>query len=178
MPAGNVRLLAHSPGHLRALRDGPAVYESQFGLRVAEGLSEFLGGPEVSEGFLKRLRDATAADPWRDGFGVLHLAENRVIGVASFNQPPDTEGAVEISYGIAPDYAGRGYATEAAHLLIDYAAADSEVRTVRAHTLPEKNASTRVLEKCGFQHRGAINHPEDGLIWLWELPVSSIGVIS
>jgi RimJ/RimL family protein N-acetyltransferase len=170
--------LAHTPDHLQALRDGPAVYESQFGLRVAEGLSEFLGGPEVSESFLKRLRDATVADPWRDGFGVLHLVENRLIGLASFNGPPDANGAVEISYGIAPDHAGRGYATEAARLLIDYAVASGQVRMVRAHTLPEKNASTRILEKCGFQHRGAVKHPEDGLIWLWELPAPSIGVIS
>jgi hypothetical protein len=62
MQSGNVRLLAHSPDHLRALRDDPGVYETQFGVGIAEGVREFLGGPEVSESFLARLRDATAAD--------------------------------------------------------------------------------------------------------------------
>lgn len=86
--------------------------------------------------------------------------------LASFNGPPDAEDTVEISYGIAPAYADRGYATEAARLLIAHATSSGQVGTVRAYTLPERNASTRVLEKCGFQHRGAVNHPEDGLIWL------------
>jgi RimJ/RimL family protein N-acetyltransferase len=39
---------------------------------------------------------------------------------------------------------------------------------VRAHTLPERNASTRILEKCGFTFRGEILDPEDGLVWRWE----------
>jgi len=178
MHSGNIRLLAHSPDHLRALQKGPGVYQTRFGMGIAEGVREFLGGPEVSESFLARLRDATAADPWRDGFGVIHIAENRLIGLCSFNGPPDAEGAVEISYAIALAYTGRGYATEAARLLIAHAAASGEVRVVRAHTLPEENASTRILQKCGFQHRAAVNHLEDGLIWLWELPLPSIGLMS
>jgi RimJ/RimL family protein N-acetyltransferase len=171
MSSSNVRLLPHSPDLLRDLRGNPEAYTSRVGVEIAEGISEMLSGPEVSESFRARLRDATAADPWRDGFGVIHVPQNRLIGLASFNDPPDAEGAVEISYGIAPAYTDRGYATEAARLLIAYAASTGQVRTVRAHTLPEKNASRRVLEKCGFHHRGALNHPEDGLIWLWELPV-------
>lgn len=174
----NVRLLAHSPDLLRALRENPGAYKSHFGLEIDEGVREFLGGPEVSESFLARLRDATAADPWKDGFGVVHVAENRLIGLASFNGAPDAVGAVEISYGIAPAYTGRGYATEAARLLIAYATSSGRVRTVCAHTLPEGNASTRILEKCGFQYRGPVNDPEDGLIWLWELPVPTIGLMS
>ncbi len=171
MPAANVRLLPHSHEHLLALRDDPALYETQFGIAVAPGLSEFLGGPEVAESFPARLRDATAADPWQDGFGLLHVAENRLIGLASFNGPPDDAGEAEISYAIAPACTGRGYATAGARLLIQYAAASGEVRTLRAHTLPGNNASTAVLEKCGFKFRGAVNHPEDGVIWVWTLPL-------
>ncbi len=178
MESKNVRLLAHSPDLLRALREDPGAYKSQFGLEIAEGVREFLGGPEVSESFLARLRDATAADPWKDGFGVIHVAQNRLIGLASFNGAPDAEGAVEISYGIAPAYTGRGYATEAARLLIAYATSSGQVRMVRAHTLPAENASTRVLKKCGFKHRGTVNHPEDGLIWLWELTLATISLMS
>ena len=169
--SGNIRLLAHSPDHLRTLREDPRLYETQIGVRIAEGVREFLGGPEVSESFLARLRDSPSADLWRDGFGVIHVAENRLIGLCSFNGPPDAEGTVEISYAIAPAYTARGYATEAARLLIRHATANGGVCAVRAHTLPEENASTRVLKKCGFQRRGAVNHPEDGLVWLWELPI-------
>jgi ribosomal-protein-alanine N-acetyltransferase len=170
MTTSTIRLFAHTPEHLRALLDGAKTYEHRFGIPVAEGVREFLIGPEVSEAFLARLRDASSADSWSDGFGVVHLSENRLIGLCSFNGPPDADGAVEISYGIAPVYAGRGYATEAAQLLISCASATSCVRLVRAHTLPEPNASTQVLEKCGFTHRGEVIDEVDGPVWRWELP--------
>jgi RimJ/RimL family protein N-acetyltransferase len=41
-------------------------------------------------------------------------------------------------------------------------------RTIRAHTMPEQNASTRVLEKCGFRWLGEVVDPEDGAVWRWE----------
>ncbi len=55
-------------------------------------------------------------------------------------------------------------------MLIARAVASGGVSTLRAHTLPEHNASTKVLEKCGFKLVGEVMHPEDGLIWRWELP--------
>jgi RimJ/RimL family protein N-acetyltransferase len=39
---------------------------------------------------------------------------------------------------------------------------------IRAHTLPEMNASCRVLEKAGFKRLGEVIDPEDGLVWRWE----------
>jgi len=82
--------------------------------------------------------------------------------------PPDSAGVVEIAYGIDEEYRGRGYATEAARALTDFAFADAKVRIVCAHTLPEKNASARVLTKCGFTLLGEMIDPEDGLVWRWE----------
>jgi RimJ/RimL family protein N-acetyltransferase len=75
---------------------------------------------------------------------------------------------VEIAYGIVSDHQGKGYATEAAHALVDFAFRSGLVRLVLAHTLPESNASARVLIKCGFSHIGEVIDPEDGLIWRWE----------
>ena len=37
-----------------------------------------------------------------------------------------------------------------------------------AHTLPEENASTRALRRNGFTLAGAVDDPEDGLVWRWE----------
>jgi RimJ/RimL family protein N-acetyltransferase len=67
-----------------------------------------------------------------------------------------------------PSREGRGYATEAARALIHFAASEPSVRTIRAHTLPEANASTRVLAKCGFVHVGPVVDSEDGPVWRWE----------
>ena len=88
--------------------------------------------------------------------------------MASFKGPPDGEGMVEIAYGVVPAYEGRGFATEAAAALTEYAFDSGDVRLVRAHTLPERNASTRVLEKNGFALVGEVVDPEDGPVWRWE----------
>lgn len=168
MQSERISLLAHTPDHLRALLDGGNVYQSQFKISVAPGVREFLTGPEVSESFLARQREAVSADPWRDGFGVVQVKEQRLIGLCSFVGPPDEEGGVEISYCVAPQFEGQGYATEAAQLLIDQAFASGRVRRVAAHTLPQDSASTRVLRKCGFARCGEFIDPVDGPIWRWE----------
>jgi [ribosomal protein S5]-alanine N-acetyltransferase len=168
-----LRLVPHEPAHLRALIEGPEFYERTSGMKPARGLRDFIVSPDVSVEWRAALEKATGADPWTYGFALLHVESGEVIGNASFTGPPDADGTVEIAYGIVPDYQGRGYATEAAQALVAYARADSRVRTILAHTLPARNASTRVLEKCGFQHTAELDHPTDGLIWLWEMPLKS-----
>ena len=163
-----ISLLSHTPEHLRALLAGTDVYERRFNIKVAEGVRDFLVGPEVSAEFLERLEGPAPADPWKDGFAVVHSADSIVIGFSSFTGPPGEDEMVEIAYGIAPGYQNRGHATEAAQELIAYAFASGRVRTVRAHTLPQHNASTRVLLKCGFTLIGEVIHSEDGIVWRWE----------
>ena len=164
-----IRLLAQTPEHFRALLEGADAYERRFGFKVAEGLRDFVAGPEVSAEFLERLNGPAAADPWKDGFAVLHIADNTVIGLCSFTGPPSADEMVEIAYGIAPGYQNRGHATEAAQELIAYAFASGRVRTIRGHTLPQHNPSTRVLRKCGFTLIGEVTHSEDGIVWRWEM---------
>jgi len=81
---------------------------------------------------------------------------------------------VEIAYGIVPVFQGRGYATEAVEPMVVFAFRDGRVRLVRAHTLPEPNASTRVLEKCEFARIGEVMDPEDGRVWRWERQRESV----
>lgn len=137
-------------------------------MRAAEGLSAFLVSDDVSPAWLAALRDSRGPDPWRHGFFVVQREQAVVIGMAGFKGPPDATGTVEISYGIVPGFEGRGYATEAAAALVAFAKGDARVRLVRAHTSPAANASTRVLEKCGFHRTTAIVDPDDGPVWRWE----------
>lgn len=163
----NLRLVPHTPKGLRALMDGEAAYERVAGLRPAEGLREFYVSGEVSPQFLASLETAAESDVWTHGFAIVHLESRMVIGACGFKGAPGKEGVAEIAYGIVPTCQGRGYATEAAQALIDFASAHG-VRMVRAHTLPQENASTRVLCKSGFQRLGEVMDPEDGLVWRWE----------
>jgi [ribosomal protein S5]-alanine N-acetyltransferase len=82
--------------------------------------------------------------------------------------PPDKAGCVEIANAVLPAYQGQGFATEAAAALVTYVLSSGQVRKVRAHTLPEANASTRVLTKSGFVQVGEVDDPEDGPVWRWE----------
>ena len=129
---------------------------------------------EVSPDWLARVKASASADPWTHGFAVAQRVSGTVVGMCAYKGPPGPDGAVEIAYGINPEYQGRGYATEVARALVEFAFGSGRVRLVCAHTRPEENASTHVLAKCGFEWTGEVMDPEDGLVWRWELlPVSA-----
>ena len=123
---------------------------------------------EVSADWLRKLHAATSPDPWIHGFALVHRERDIVIGQCGFKGSPTPDGVVEIAYGISPAHQGNGYATEAANALVAYAFGSGLVRLVLAHTLPEPNASTRVLAKCGFRNVGEVVDPDDGVVWRWE----------
>ena len=106
--------------------------------------------------------------PWIGYLGI-ESESRRIVGVCSFKGNPDQAGEVEISYGTMPALERRGYATEMARALVRIALQSSEVRRVIAHTLPESNASGRVLTKTGFTLAGEVIDPEDGRVWRWEI---------
>lgn len=123
---------------------------------------------QISPGWLRQIAAATRSDPWLHGFTLTERGTRMVVGTAGFKAPPDGAGMVEVAYHMLSGHEGLGYATEAATALVEFALAHDSVLLVRAHTLPEPNASTRVLTKCGFAFVGAVNDPEDGWIWRWE----------
>src|SRR5439155_14229995 len=120
-----------------------AAYEKLSGMRVAEGVREFL--LSASPDFFAQLQSTTEADPWKIGFAIVHKIDRIVMGMCGFTAPPDSDGVVEIGYGIAPSYQGRGYASEAAQALVDFASRDARVRTVSVDKLAQNIASSRVL---------------------------------
>ena len=163
----NLILAPHLPRHLRALLRGPEEFENVAGLRVADGIHDQL--LSASSDFKTSVENAREADPWRFGFGVIYKIENVLIGLCGFPGPPDSNGVAEIAYGIAPAYRGKGYATEVANALSDFASRDARVKKIWAHTLAQINASTRVLEKCGFEKIRETTDPENNVpIWRWE----------
>lgn len=102
--------------------------------------------------------------PWT---GYMVLRENEWIGTCAFKTPPQ-DGRVEIAYFTFPGNEGQGIGTEMAAWLVDTALGHSPDVTVFAYTLPEENASTRILGKNGFVTLGDVQHPEDGLVHEWE----------
>jgi RimJ/RimL family protein N-acetyltransferase len=88
-----------------------------------------------------------------------------LVGWGGFKGPPN-DGVVELGYEIAESRQGRGLATGGVAAMAEHAWADDRVTALIAHTLPEHNASTRVLEKSGFRHDGEVT--ENGeRVWRW-----------
>jgi RimJ/RimL family protein N-acetyltransferase len=161
-------LIPYRPEDLLALVEGAAEFRSSFGFAAADGLREFLLGPEVSSGYIDMLRQSAEPNVWRHGFALVDREANLVVGNCAFVGPPNEAGEVEIAYAVVPAFEGRGHATQAAEAMTEFALADDRVNTVVAHTLPEENASTNILKKNGFTFAREFDHPEDGTIWRWQ----------
>ncbi|MEM7559467.1 MAG: GNAT family N-acetyltransferase [Planctomycetota bacterium] len=124
---------------------------------------------QLSADWLSLLEACESADPWIIGFSMRESASGDPVGQCGFKGPPNQDGEVEIAYMVVPEKQGNGFATEAANALVEYAFSQSSVKCVLAHTLPEENASTRVLTKCQFQKLGEVIDPEDGPVWCWAI---------
>ena len=61
---------------------------------------------------------------------------------------------LELGYWIGEPYWGRGYATEAAHALVDLAFRATEIDRLHVSCRVINGASRRVIHKCGFQYSG------------------------
>jgi len=138
-----------------------------------EALARALGGCEIArdwQGFpeaVGMLRDALAVDPRATRWGArlfVHAVPRVLVGWGGFKGPP-TDGSAEIGYAVAPEWQGRGIATCAVRAMLREAYAAAQVKAVIAHTLPERNASVRVLEKAGFASDGVV--VSDGRQSVW-----------
>jgi len=78
-----------------------------------------------------------------------------------FNAGDDT--VIELGYSLATPYWGKGYATEMAKLVVDYAFTIPQTQKVVAVTNQENKGSQMVLLKSGFTYRGLVDRYE-GLI--------------
>lgn len=107
--------------------------------------------------------------PW---IGYIAVEHGEAVGTCAFKAPPRL-GAVEIAYFTFPSHEGRGVATRMAQQLVALARATDPDVQVTAQTLPQESASTRVLGRLGFAHVRDVQHPEDGLVWEWELHPAS-----
>lgn len=103
--------------------------------------------------------------PW---IGYLALEAGRCVGTCAFKTPPSDQ-SVEIAYFTFPGHEGRGVASRMASALIEVARAARPGLAIVAQTLPEENASNRVLKRLGFTFSGEMNHPADGRVWEWRL---------
>jgi RimJ/RimL family protein N-acetyltransferase len=141
--------------HLEKLIEGANAFWVAYGFQVADGYLPFAGVLPYS---LNRMQTSQIWHPWLP-YLFLFRPEQMLIGVGGFKSVPNSSRTVEIGYSIALSDQGRGFATSTARQLIEIAFGSNLVDCVCAHTLPEHNASTRALEKCGMTKVSEIIDP-------------------
>jgi [ribosomal protein S5]-alanine N-acetyltransferase len=80
-----------------------------------------------------------------------------VVGDVGFIGPPDSSGLVEVGYSVIPGCRRRGYATEAARAIVEWALTERTVEIVVAGCAEDNAASIRTLERVGFRRTGHAN---------------------
>jgi [ribosomal protein S5]-alanine N-acetyltransferase len=92
------------------------------------------------------------------------------VGACGFKGSP-VEATVEIYYGIAPSFRGKGIASQALRQLLEMAVTNDEVERVIAHILPRNIPSRRLVMRMGFklERRFLDTDGEDVDEWCWTL---------
>jgi RimJ/RimL family protein N-acetyltransferase len=161
----SISLLKINAALREALENGSTRFEARYDVKLGSAAEV---ARQVVEHTLANVNGGDDDTPWGG-----HLAvdddSRAVIGTCAFKSPPTGEATVEIAYFTFPDYEGKGYATAMASKLVEAASRSPEVTRIIAHTLPEPNASTRVLEKIGMRFAGEVIDPEDGRVWKWQI---------
>lgn len=164
-----LRLQALTLDALQAWVDGDAG-----GLRRATGVlfDEPLASPPLFGEDLPRFRDRMAETPDELGWWVWLVSrrnDHRAVGVCGLGGRPGLEGAAVLGYSVYPHLTGRGYATEASRALLAWVLRQPETVLVRA-TVPVGNApSVAVARKLGMVQVGVEQHPDVGLVAVFEV---------
>ena len=103
--------------------------------------------------------------PW---IGYFLIRDNTVVGCCGFTGRP-VNGRVEIAYFTFKEFEGQGLASYSCAQLIQITKNADTLLIINAKTAPEKNASTKILEKNGFIFSEIVQDHEIGDAWEWVL---------
>lgn len=108
--------------------------------------------------YVQRIRSNPAIHYW-----VVHTLDTRErVGIVSFIKR-DYLDHWDIGFALLPTYTGRGYAFEAAGMVLRDALSRTEHPRVLATTVPENSHSIQLLLKFGFEKRAELQLEEETL---------------
>ncbi|MCR6097876.1 GNAT family N-acetyltransferase [Salipaludibacillus agaradhaerens] len=95
---------------------------------------------------LARDKEAYGWGPWL----IISKETSHIIGDIGFKGKPDDQKTVEVGYGIMPSHRGRGFATEALNMLINWAFKTNKVSEINAQCRHDNQASINVLRRVNM----------------------------
>lgn len=120
-----------------------------------------------------QLAENPSAAPWITRVAVSE-PDGIVVGDAGFHGPPDEAGMVEVGFTVVPGHRRQGYARAMLRALLVRAAAEPEVRTVRARVRADNSASLATVAAFGFTRVGEQGNESDGLVIVFEVPAGAV----
>lgn len=94
---------------------------------------------------------------------IIFKETNELIGWCGLDHLNQTQPDPALFYLLQANYWGKGVATEAAKVLLDYAFTQLELSSIHGAAAPENIASKRVMEKIGMKYIGL--DAESGLVF-------------
>ncbi|GAA4215561.1 hypothetical protein GCM10022220_44260 [Actinocatenispora rupis] len=134
-------------------------------------LSAYFAGPDWRGVWRMRSRQVEedpASAAWVTGV-IWDERRQVAVGRAGYHGPPDASGMVEIGYAVDPAYRRQGFARAALEVLLDRAAREPQVHTVRVTISPDNTASWQLAAQYGFAKVGEDWDDEDGLGIIYEV---------
>jgi RimJ/RimL family protein N-acetyltransferase len=111
-----------------------------------------LSQPEHRRMLLEMFIDTAQAQPRRDfTLAIVERTSSRLIGCCSVRTAGQETGYAEFGLGVAPDYWGRGFATEAARAMLEFAFGELSCKTIHSQTVTENRRVERLLTRLGFE---------------------------
>ena len=111
--------------------------------------------------FVQMFLDQQADRPRRKFQLAITLPDSgRLIGNCGIRRKPENDWEADIGYELAPEYWGRGYATEAALAIVDFGFRELELHRISSWCIADNAASARVLERVGLRPEGRLRENE------------------
>lgn len=110
-----------------------------------------------SNAYIKEvLEDAKQEPRSRYVFSIIEKVEEKLIGAVEINIRNSHNQEGEIGYILHHDYWGKGYATEAGNLILEFGFTTLKLHRIFATCDPKNSSSSRVLEKIGMTLEGRL----------------------
>jgi RimJ/RimL family protein N-acetyltransferase len=146
-----VELIEVSDPHRAAIASGAGALASLLGLKVPDGWPVY---PDIFN---------RPGDPDWPLFLFVDPGRSSIAGSGGFLGAPDSNGFVQIGYEVAPQYRGRGMATQAMLAVVSRRPGARLAAVVAPANLP----SVAVLRKLGFRDTGQVIRHGGETLSLW-----------
>ena len=135
--------------------DGPRVFSYHRHPEVARFQSWGTESVDVVQTYIRSL---AAVEPGTPGkwyqVGIYLLDGGKLIGDCGFRVPEAKSAQAEVGMTLAPEFQGKGYATEALRALLDYLFMTLKKHRVFGSVDPRNVSSIRLLERVGMRKEG------------------------